>query len=462
MLKRLTIVLALIGSLNAFSSNFANTSLGDNFFIKNYYKTTDVKEIVNSYGAEYESSYQKAKKKNTLQAYFDFLKRYPKTSRTKDAWENIYKLIYRQTEQKNDIKAYKEFIRKYPKAPQIKEAKQHIYELAYKNIENSNNLKSYLEFFKKYPNAPQIKEVLNNIYILWFDEAKQKNTLQSYIKFIHFAKGHRPSLTKKAINNIYEIVKKKNNIENYQWFMQTYPNAPQTKNALNAIYNIVTKKNNISGYQWFVKTYPDATQVKDAFSNIYELAYDKAKAIDTIKAYNTFIYMYPAAPQVKDANDIAYKMEVKKYADLGMFGFYDKDAKMEKRARKLLIKAKLIERYPKDNDLQDKGAGYIIVANRMYQLLQDKFDDTDATLRYLESQEFKDFVSTFKDTMSDIQRTLHKIEKNTGDTAHYTKKLIDISSQGFANAHADREMASYYAKQHRKWQKFMHFRDKGY
>jgi len=300
----------------------------------------------------------------------------------------------------------------------------------YKKIKKINTKKVYLNFIEKYPDAPQAQDARQNIYKLTYQKAKNKNTIKLY-----------------------------------QNFIDEYPNAPQVKNAKENIKNLillnyknkyakVKKENNISGYEWFISKYPNAPQVKDAIKNIHKLAYDKAKEINTISAYNTFIISYPYASQVRDANDRAYKLEEKKYTDLGVLGFFGKEAKLEKKARKLLIKAKQIERKSKDYS-GDAKAGYIIVSNRMYQLLQDKFDESDATLRYLESQEFKDFVDTFKRVMNNISYKLNNIER-------YSSEILSTSKQGFEDAKADREMSRYKSEQQHEWEKRMHLRDKGY
>lgn len=135
------------------------------------------------------------------------------------------------------------------------------------------------------------------------------------------------------------------------------------------------------------------------------------------------------------------------------------------KARKLLIKAKQIERTGQDYSGNTRS-GYVLVTNRMYDLLQEKFDDSDATLRHLESQEFKDFVKVFKATMSEIKSVLSSIKNNTKDLSKYAKQMVEISKQGFNDAKANRDMTAYKLEQHEKWQKFMHFRDnfrdKGY
>jgi len=255
--------------------------------------------------------------------------------------------------------------------------------------------------------------------------------------------------------DIYAYYNKKTNIKSYVEFINIHPHASQVSNAILNIYNIIADKNNISGYEWFVTKYSRSLQVKDAITNIHMLAFNKAKNINTISSYNTYIITYPVSEYVKNAQIAAYKLEVKKYTDLGFFGeFFEKSEKMEKKARKLLIKAKQIERNS-SNYRWDARQGYMLVVDRMYRLLQEKFDEADATLRYLESEEFKDFVQEFRSVMTKINHNLKNIEG-------YSREIVEVSRKGFSDANADRGMAAYKLAEHEKWEKFMHFRDVGY
>jgi len=175
------------------------------------------------------------------------------------------------------------------------------------------------------------------------------------------------------------------------------------------------------------------------------------------------------AQEVKEANALAKELESYKYTDTipswfrsimpdfladifnGIFGIFSSD---EKKSRALLIKAKQIER--QGNEYYGvKKAGYVMITNRMYDLLQEEYDDTDATLRFLESEEFKDFVRTFKSVMRSMNDRLN-------DISRYSSEILEVSKQGFSEANADRDMSEYKNEEQRKWQKFMHLRDKGY
>lgn len=299
-----------------------------------------------------------------------------------------------------------------------------------------------------------------------FQLVRKKDTLEGYKAYLsRFPYSENADRAKLRIREIeadtarkdYEKALQSNSIEGYSAFIRNHSSAVQLKEALANIYTLTKKENNIAGYEWFIKTYPNAPQVKEAVENIHTLAFAEAKRINTVSAYNTFVFTYPTATQVRDANDRAYEMEKKEYTDIGMMGFFGKEEKLDRKARALLIKAKQIEQ-----QMDCDKTGRMIVANRMYQLLQAEFVDSEATLRHLESQEFKDFVSTFKSVMNDISRKLDRIAENTERMGDYAKEMVSVAQRGFDDAKSDRAMASFYTKQHRDWEQRMHLMDKGY
>ncbi len=292
----------------------------------------------------------------------------------------------------------------------------------------------------------------DNIIVLSNFISKYNNSLNTISK----ANIKLISLKKNELEKQYKAAIKDNNINSYKSFIVNYPNLDKEHldSSILKIYTLVLEENNISGYEWFIENYPNSLHSKDAMNAIYKLAYSQAENIDTISSYNTFIISYPYAKQIKDANDKAYKLDLVKYTDIGIIdSIFNKDNTMEKNSRKLLIKAKQIERL--STEYNSSNAGYILISNRMYNLLQSEFDDSEATLRHLESQEFKDFVNIFRDTMNKIKIVLNDIRK-------HTKEIIKVSKNGFSSSKADRDMTTYKLKKHEEWTKYMHFRDKGY
>jgi len=289
----------------------------------------------------------------------------------------------------------------------------------YLQIANSEkSINAYLDFIKNYPHDENVNLFLEQSYAI----AKKKDDLPYLLAYFDKAKdalGSQPTI---IIDDYYKT-----------------------------IYSHVNRKNNIAGYEWFVKEFYRAPQVKKAISQIHKLAYADAKDIDTLSAYNTFICAYPYAKEVEKANKKAYAIENDMY-DVGMMSSFLNGE--EKQARKLLIRAKKLERSLRDYDRKTR-VGYIIVLNRMYSLLEEKFDTTEATVRHLESQEFKEFVETFRASMSSINYALQDISK-------HSKDMLEITKRGFADARADEAMARNKAKEHFEWDKWMHYKDKGY
>lgn len=307
------------------------------------------------------------------------------------------------------------------------------HEQLYAGVARSDDIAAIEEYIQNYPDSQRINDArirLNNLYAAAYSSAYAKADAAGDIK-------------------------------SYDEFVKKYPGAPQSKAALESIAKLVASADNVAGYEWYITNYPETPYTKEAVSRLHEMAYVAAKKAGTVSALNTFILSFPTARQVSDANKIAYELEREEYTDIGFFGFIGEEEKMERQARSLLIKGKQMERAAKES----KGGseqGRIIIANRMYDILQNEFSSSEATLRHLESEEFKDFVRIVRNTMADIARTLKRIEENTERMGLYTEKLVEVAKEGFSAADADRDMAAYYTKEHRNWEKFMHFKDRGY
>jgi hypothetical protein len=113
----------------------------------------------------------------------------------------------------------------------------------------------------------------------------------------------------------------------------------------------------------------------------------------------------------------------------------------------LLIKIKQIERdkseYQKNNQI-----GYTIIINRMYEVLQKAYDDTDATLRHLQSPEYEYFIRRYKKIMDNISYKQDYIEK-------YFLEIVHTSIDCYDNPKSDTEMIKYEKDQQIQWEKYM-------
>jgi len=282
--------------------------------------------------------------------------------------------------------------------------------------------------------------------------AKERNIYSGYVAF--YNKYGREDACREAVNAAFNLVVKANDINKYASFLSDFRLKSinnenlidKSRLVVGRLYSLVEQENNISGYRWFMERYPEVKEARLALNAIHELAFADTESVDTLAAYNDFIIAYPFAPQVQKATDRAYDLEAEKYS-----GWFENE---EKNARALLVKSKQLER-EMNSPPSSARDGYHLVIDRMNRLLQDKYPAEEATLRYLESEEFKDFYKALRHTLSNINDTLAKIENNTSDVSSILKNQSRMMESHFTKAAQSREMAAKYTAQHRYWERYI-------
>lgn len=284
-----------------------------------------------------------------------------------------------------------------------------------------------------------------------FKNAINSNSITELQKL--YAKYPKPYsfILKSSFNEAFKkfstLVSNSEDISVLQKFVLKYADYGDTAEAIKKIFILVRQENNIEGFAWFVKNYTHSVYVNDALKSIYELAFMNSKEIGTLEAYNDFIISYPYSKQAKEAEKLAYDLENKKYN-----GLYDSD---EKNSRALLIQLKRLERQMNLISSQSTKDGYILVINRMAGLLQDKYPAEDATLRYLESEEFKDFNNNFKSAIVRVNNNLKIIADNTEKLAGLLKSQSDMIDSHLTQEAYERRTSDFRDQQHQYWERYL-------
>lgn len=326
----------------------------------------------------------------------------------------------------------------------------------YNSIDKSDYIALY-EFTKKFYNK---FDVVQKAYRDIYKAVTKEDTLESYEWYV--------SVFEKTIYNDIAI---KDHIDGYYWYQTHFDDKSAkeletVKKKLNTLrqakyakeYEAVKKENNLAIYEYYAASHvePKAGNLQDAVNAMHKLAFQKAKEINTVSAYNTFIFAYPYADEVEEANRLAYELEKKTYTDIGLLGFFGKDEKMNKQARKLLIKAKKIleETVPNPEMANYKDMGVYMVVDRMYRLAQEEFADTDAVLTLMESDKLK----KFKKRMESKLRS--RKYGNQSLASHYPKDHMELRSEAvyyiFTEApNIDKAMKQFYKDEKKKAQVFI-------
>jgi hypothetical protein len=131
-----------------------------------------------------ESEFQKAKEKNSIQAFDEFIKKYPESSLVNEAEKLIYLISFDNTKDTNTIEAFEEFLRKYPIGEFTDSAKQCIYILSFEKVISYDSLDLLQSFLNEYPNGKYTDTITNKIYEIAFQNAIKIGTIDSYKSYI--------------------------------------------------------------------------------------------------------------------------------------------------------------------------------------------------------------------------------------------------------------------------------------
>lgn len=220
-----------------------------------------------------EKQFNKASKKNTVESYEKFIKKYPNSNYTDEAEFNKAKII-------NTISSYEAYLAKYPRGYFVKSANMNLCKLEYNKIESSDDIEHFKQYLKKYNNCQYYgNEAREKLIELEFQKAQQLNTHESF-----------------------------------QYFIENYPNNKFKSNAENKIqefeFEIAKSENSIHAINDFIIKYPYSNLQEEAEGLLGKIEFDIAKKINTIDAYDNFLCNYPVGPYAEKAKTFKREIEV--------------------------------------------------------------------------------------------------------------------------------------------------------
>lgn len=131
--------------------------------------------------------FTQAKLEHTVDAYQQFLSRYPNSEFTRTAHNAIEKLEFEKASEINTVDAYQTFLEKYPQSSHARQLNKQIMTLEYDNIKELNTLEAYAAFKAKYSrdiSYSQRNEIEEKILELSYQKALETNTVESLNQFM--------------------------------------------------------------------------------------------------------------------------------------------------------------------------------------------------------------------------------------------------------------------------------------
>lgn len=119
-------------------------------------------------------AYQRAKEADTLEAYQDFLRQYPKDDMAEPAEARIEELEFAQAQKLHTVLAYKRFLEAHPEAPQARAARSLLEGLRFNAAKEVGTVAAWRQFLADHPDGAQREEARRLLA-----EAQQKELASS-------------------------------------------------------------------------------------------------------------------------------------------------------------------------------------------------------------------------------------------------------------------------------------------
>jgi len=244
--------------------------------------------------------YEQTKATNSINAYENYLAKYPKSKYANLAKQDLVKLYevrdWENTKYANTISKYKEFISKYNNSKFILQANKRISELevqhAWAKAKNNNSIYDYESFLAIFPNSKYAIIAKNKIEQLkeeraW-NQAERWGTLNAYENFLtNFPYGDYSLKAAKKIKELeiilpeWEKATKKNSVGAYRLFLGKFPYASfatKAKDKLKVLehkkWTTAKQKNTITLYKNYLSDFPHGAFSEEAEKRIIDLEVD--------------------------------------------------------------------------------------------------------------------------------------------------------------------------------------------
>ena len=110
------------------------------------------------------SRYDNVKEIDTIEAYEEFIQKYPDSEFTIEASKRIEELEFDKAKSKNTIETYNKFIEKYPDSKFVLEAKDNVIAMKdFENIKTKNTIEAFNKFIKEHPNCSLVDKAKEEI-----------------------------------------------------------------------------------------------------------------------------------------------------------------------------------------------------------------------------------------------------------------------------------------------------------
>jgi len=268
-------IIAYRDSMEFTSTKKINTVISYNAYIKNYPNSQYILSAKNNRDS---IAYIQCVNANTLAICQSYLDSYPVSKYRDKVIALRNSLAFGIADKIFSIEAYNDFINKYPDADEISKAKENI---AFLNADKRNSVSAYKNFIQEYPNSKLVISANELIDGLILDSIFAINTVAAYKAFIkNYPNSKQYDRAIRLLDKAaFEIAKINNTSSSLKKYLFEYPNSDYKDIAISMLDSIYSdsifkiKKNSLA--KFFIDNTCNLT-IDEIFEN-FTLFYDNTK-----------------------------------------------------------------------------------------------------------------------------------------------------------------------------------------
>lgn len=177
----------------------------------------------------------------------DILDLFGNKKKKQDPKQDEEQRLFEEAQRKNTIKDYDAYLTRYPQGKYVTQANTRKEQLLYDQARNTNTVESYNAYLRDYPNGRYAKQVEERRSSLWGQRIRELDTI------IANARNEKEDL-------LFSQAQRSNTLNDYDQFINEYPNSPLVPQAVTAIFNIFRERNDLLAFEDFLQNHPKYEQ----------------------------------------------------------------------------------------------------------------------------------------------------------------------------------------------------------
>lgn len=338
--------------------------------------------------------YRDVREDGSIEAYQEYLSRYPKGRFATKARKQLEKLYYQQAIELDDIDYYREYLQNYPNGAYTQDVKKRIESHYYEFVMQQGTKELYEQFLETFPKSQYCSKVKEKLEDLYFQDALATDTREGFEKFItQYPNGSNTAKARAALDKIdYQKACNTNTVEAYMAYLAIHPNGSYVNDVNQRIADYQLFQNaKISGTADGWKEYLTKSKYQ-CFHDVAQQEYDRLAALEQweviknsedINTVQSFLKNYPNSEVSQDANQLSNLLLAQKAVEHSDY----------QRAVDLFNQAggrnKIPQKYVASYDLAMEHVTYRSLSE------QSSVSELEAFLRQYPNSQYKNSVSNY-------------------------------------------------------------------